>query len=97
MDINLLGQPLLPAGMTWPMAAALLILAALSVGTGLLIRRGVRAVDRSVERGTWTGRRVLIVVAIVAALGVAGIGGARSFGAVSAKFNSRSCHWLPTA
>ena len=42
----------------------------------------------AVEAGRLTTRRVLIVVAIVAALGVAGIGGARSFNAVSAKFDS---------
>jgi hypothetical protein len=42
----------------------------------------------AVEAGRLTTRRVLIVVAIVAALGVAGIGGARSFGAVSHRFHS---------
>jgi hypothetical protein len=45
-------------------------------------------VTASIETGTLTTRRVLITVAVVAALGVAGIGGARSFGAVSEKFNS---------
>jgi len=84
----------LPTGtaLTGPMVAAgvagLVLFGALAVGVILLVRRTVRAFARSVERGGWTGRRVLIVVAILAALGVAGIGGARSFGAVSAKFNS---------
>jgi len=80
------------AELTGPMIAAALtgvvLFAALAAGATLLVRRTARAVARSVERGGWTGRRVLIVVAILAALGVAGIGGARSFNAVSAKFDS---------
>lgn len=78
--------------LTWPMiaagAAALLILAAALTAAVWATRRAVRAVTAAVESGRLTTRRVLIVVAIVAALGVAGIGGARSFNAVSTKFDS---------
>jgi hypothetical protein len=81
-DAELTG-PLIAGGLT-----GLVLLAALMTGVALLVRRSVRALPLSVERGGWTGRRVLIVVAILAALGVAGIGGARSFNAVSAKFDS---------
>jgi hypothetical protein len=77
---------------TWPViaagAAALLILAAALTAAVWATRRAVRGVTAAVESGRLTTRRVLIVVAIVAALGVAGIGGARSFSAVSAKFDS---------
>lgn len=75
--------PMLVAG-----GAGLLIVAALVTGAVWATRRAVKAVAAAVEAGRWTTRRVLIVVAIVAALGVAGIGGARSFGAVSEKFDS---------
>jgi hypothetical protein len=81
-DVELTG-PVIAAGLT-----GLVLFAALAIGVTLLVRRTSRAFARSVERGAWTGRRVLIVVAILAALGVAGIGGARSFGAVSVKFDS---------
>ncbi|HEY0453222.1 DUF2637 domain-containing protein, partial [Actinophytocola sp.] len=81
-DAELTG-PVIAAGLT-----GLVLFVALAAGAVLLVRRTTRALGRSVARGGWTGRRVLIVVAILAALGVAGIGGARSFGAVSAKFNS---------
>ncbi|MEU0093885.1 DUF2637 domain-containing protein [Kribbella sp. NPDC006257] len=81
-DAELTG-PMIAAGLT-----GLVLVLALAVGAALLVRRTGRAVARSIERGGWTGRRVLIVVAIIAALGVAGIGGARSFGAVSARFDS---------
>ncbi|WP_328321836.1 DUF2637 domain-containing protein [Kribbella sp. NBC_00382] len=81
-----------PSTITWPMiaagAAALLIAVALIVLATRAIRRAVRGVSAAVEAGRLTTRSVLIVVAIVAALGVAGIGGARSFNAVSVKFDS---------
>jgi hypothetical protein len=77
---------------TWPViaagVAALLILAATVTAVVWATRRAVRGVSAAVESGRLTTRRVLIVVAIVAALGVAGIGGARSFNAVSEKFDS---------
>jgi hypothetical protein len=77
---------------TWPMIAAgtvgLLILAAAVTALIWAARRTIRAVAAAVESGRLTTRRVLITVAIVAALGVAGIGGARSFAAVSTKFDS---------
>ncbi|MEU4390181.1 DUF2637 domain-containing protein [Kribbella sp. NPDC023855] len=84
---------LTPAGVvTWPViaasAAALLVLAALVTGALWSARRALRGVAAAIEAGRLTTRSVLIVVAIVAALGVAGIGGARSFGAVSEKFDS---------
>jgi hypothetical protein len=69
-------------------AAGLLLVAATVAALVWAARRAVRSVAAAIESGRWTTRRVLIVVAIVAALGVAGIGGARSFGAVSEKFNS---------
>ncbi|MFI5712941.1 DUF2637 domain-containing protein [Kribbella sp. NPDC051620] len=75
--------PMLVAG-----GAGLLTIAALVAAVVWVTRRAVRAVSTAVESGRWTTRRVLIVVAIMAALGVAGIGGARSFGAVSEKFDS---------
>ncbi|MFG1818277.1 DUF2637 domain-containing protein [Kribbella sp. NPDC049174] len=81
-----------PGALTWPMiaagGAALLILAAVLTGLVWAARRAARSVTGAIESGRLTTRRVLIVVAIVAALGVAGIGGARSFGAVSEKFDS---------
>ncbi|MEV0290660.1 DUF2637 domain-containing protein [Kribbella sp. NPDC050820] len=77
---------------TWPMlaagAAALLILAAVVTAVVWAVRRTVATITAAVAGGRLTTRRVLIVVAVVAALGVAGIGGARSFGAVSEKFDS---------
>src|SRR5215212_10017386 len=77
---------------TWPTIAAgtagLLILAASLALLVWAIRRATRAVTASIETGKLTTRRVLITVAVGAALGVAGIGGARSFGAVSDKFDS---------
>lgn len=84
---------LTPEGVvTWPViaagAAALLVLAGLVTGALWSARRALRGVAAAVEAGRLTTRSVLIVVAIVAALGVAGIGGARSFGAVSEKFDS---------
>ncbi|WP_433019980.1 DUF2637 domain-containing protein [Kribbella sp. CA-294648] len=75
--------PMLVAG-----AVGLLLVAATVAALVWAIRRAVRSVAAAVEAGRWTTRRVLIVVAIVAALGVAVIGGARSFGAVSEKFDS---------
>lgn len=81
-----------PGELTGPVvaagAAALLIVVAIVLGAVWAVRRIVRGVSAAVEAGRVTTRRVLIVVAIVAALGVAGIGGARSFGAVSEKFDS---------
>src|SRR5207249_7677097 len=81
-----------PGAVTWPMIAAgivgLLLLAAVLTGLVWAARRALRTVTGAVEAGRLTTRRVLIVVAIIAALGVAGIGGARSFGAVSDKFDS---------
>jgi hypothetical protein len=81
-----------PGAMTWPTivagTAALLILAASLAVLVWAIRRATRAVTASIDTGTLTTRRVLITVAIIAALGVAGIGGARSFNAVSEKFDS---------
>jgi hypothetical protein len=77
---------------TWPTiaagAAGLLILAALLALMVWATRRAFRAATAAIEAGRLTTRRVLITVAIVAALGVAGIGGARSFSAVSVKFDS---------
>ncbi|MGY4770308.1 DUF2637 domain-containing protein (plasmid) [Kribbella sp. CWNU-51] len=81
-----------PGRVTWPMIAAgvagLLILAAVLTGLIWAARRAVRSVTAAVEAGRLTTRRVLITVAVIAALGVAGIGGARSFGAVSTRFHS---------
>ncbi|TCO33372.1 uncharacterized protein DUF2637 [Kribbella steppae] len=81
-----------PGTVTWPMIAAgvagLLILAAVLTGLIWAARRAVRSVTAAVVAGRLTTRRVLITVAVIAALGVAGIGGARSFGAVSQKFDS---------
>ncbi|MDX3003246.1 DUF2637 domain-containing protein [Kribbella solani] len=77
---------------SWPMVAAgvaaLLILAGIITGLVWAVRRSVRGISRAAGSGQLSTRRVLIVVAIVAAVGVAGIGGARSFNAVSEKFNS---------
>jgi hypothetical protein len=77
---------------TWPTiaagAAGLLILVASLALLVWAIRRATRAVTSAIEAGRLTTQRVLITVAIVAALGVAGIGGARSFTAVSVKFDS---------
>jgi hypothetical protein len=81
-----------PSTITWPMiaagAVALLIVAGIVTASVWLTRRTIRGVNAAVEAGRLTTRRVLIVVAVVAALGVAGIGGARSFNAVSVKFDS---------
>ncbi|TCO43592.1 uncharacterized protein DUF2637 [Kribbella antiqua] len=81
-----------PGAVTWPMIAAgtavLLMFAATVTAIIWATRRAVRAVSDAIETGRLTTRRVLIAVAVVAALGVAGIGGARSFGAVSEKFDS---------
>ncbi|MGW1344682.1 DUF2637 domain-containing protein [Kribbella sp. NPDC002412] len=81
-----------PGAVTWPMlaagAAGLLALTASVIGTVWAVRRTVGAVTNAVAAGRLTTRRVLIVVAVVAALGVAAIGGARSFDAVSDKFDS---------
>ncbi|GAA3144686.1 hypothetical protein JOF29_005703 [Kribbella aluminosa] len=81
-----------PGTVTWPTiaggAAALLIGVGSLFGFALAVRRAARGVTRAVETGRLTTRRVLITVAVLAALGVAGIGGARSFNAVSAKFDS---------
>ncbi|WP_350280471.1 DUF2637 domain-containing protein [Kribbella sp. HUAS MG21] len=78
--------------LTWPMiaagAAGLVVIAAVLTGLIWAARRGSRSLAVAVETGRLTTRRVLIVVAIIAALGVAGVGGARSFGAVSEKFDS---------
>ncbi|MFG1820388.1 DUF2637 domain-containing protein [Kribbella sp. NPDC049174] len=77
---------------TWPTiaagAAGLLILTATTALLVWAARRASRAVTAAIEARRLTTRRVLITVAIVAALGVAGIGGARSFNAVSDKFDS---------
>jgi hypothetical protein len=77
---------------TWPMIGAgtlgLLMLATIVTTVVWAARRIVRAVTDVIEAGRLTTRRVLITVAVVAALGVAGIGGARSFNAVSEKFDS---------
>jgi hypothetical protein len=68
--------------------AAIAAGAAVTIGlVAWLVLRTVRAAGRVAAR-PGAGRRVLIVVAIVAAFGVAAIGGARSFSAVSDKFNS---------
>ncbi|ADB31268.1 hypothetical protein Kfla_2189 [Kribbella flavida DSM 17836] len=75
--------PMIAAGLT-----ALVVAAAMAVAIGWLIRRAARSVAQAGQRGAFTGRRVLITVAIVAASGVAVIGGVRSFGAVSVRFNS---------
>ncbi|MEU4603481.1 DUF2637 domain-containing protein [Kribbella sp. NPDC023972] len=81
-----------PGAVTWPMIAAsgagLLLVAAVLTGAVWATRRAARSVTAAIESGRLTTRRVLIVVAIIAALGVAGIGGTRSFGAVSQKFDS---------
>ncbi|MFI6827585.1 DUF2637 domain-containing protein [Kribbella sp. NPDC050241] len=78
--------------LTWPVIATglagLLILCGLLAGLVWTIRRAIRAVTAAIAAGRLTTRRVLITVAVVAALGVAGIGGARSFTAVSVKFDS---------
>ncbi|GAA1531149.1 DUF2637 domain-containing protein [Kribbella lupini] len=68
--------------------AAIAAGAAVTIGlVAWLVRRAARGASRVASR-PGAGRRVLIVVAIVAAFGVAAIGGARSFSAVSEKFNS---------
>ncbi|GAA0948682.1 hypothetical protein GCM10009554_46530 [Kribbella koreensis] len=81
-----------PSTITWPMivagAAALLVAVAVIVLAIWLTRRTFRGITAAVAAGRLTTRSVLIVVAIVAALGVAGIGGTRSFSAVSVKFDS---------
>ncbi|TWD81653.1 uncharacterized protein DUF2637 [Kribbella amoyensis] len=61
-----------------------------AAGLALLVWLTVRTVRAAAQVAARPGaeRRVLIVVAIVAAFGVAAIGGARSFSAVSEKFNS---------
>jgi hypothetical protein len=94
MNSHLIDLPHLPdlGAVTWPViaagVAALLILAAIAAATVWAVRRAARGLSAAVEAGQLTTRRVLIVVAVVAALGVAGIGGARSFNAVSTKFDS---------
>ncbi|MDX2971101.1 DUF2637 domain-containing protein [Kribbella solani] len=91
MNLHLITLPELGA-VSWPMiaagVAALLILAGIITGSVWAVRRSVRGISRAAQSGQLSTRRVLIVVAIVAAIGVAGIGGARSFGAVSEKFDS---------
>jgi hypothetical protein len=82
-DAGTLAWPTIAVG-----AAALLIVAGLLFGLAWAARRAVRGMTHAVETGRLTTRRVLITVAVMAALGVAGIGGARSFNAVSAKFDS---------
>ncbi|MGW6279332.1 DUF2637 domain-containing protein [Kribbella sp. NPDC055071] len=92
LSINLLDRLDQLGAITWPMIAAgvagVLLLGAILTGLIFTGRRAVRGVAAAVEAGRLTTRRVLIVVAVVAALGVAAIGGARSFGAVSTKFDS---------
>jgi hypothetical protein len=92
LSINLLDRLDQLGAITWPMIAAgvagVLLLGAVLTGLIFTGRRVVRGVAAAVEAGRLTTRRVLIVVAVVAALGVAGIGGARSFEAVSDKFDS---------
>ena len=81
-----------PGTVTWPIIAA--GVAALLIMRWVAYRAGVGGAPRApwrhraVEAGRLTTRRVLITVAVFAALGVAGIGGARSFNAVSHKFDS---------
>ncbi|TCO33021.1 uncharacterized protein DUF2637 [Kribbella steppae] len=65
------------------LATGLMTVAAVA-GLALMIHRATRAV----ARGNWTGRQVLIVLAILVAFTVAGIGGVQSFRAVSEKFDS---------
>jgi hypothetical protein len=81
-----------PGTVTWPTilagGTALLIGVGFLVGLAWAARRAVRGLTGAVETGRLTTRRVLITVAVLAALGVAGIGGARSFTAVSEKFDS---------
>ncbi|TCC48070.1 DUF2637 domain-containing protein [Kribbella pittospori] len=78
--------------LTWPTIATglagLLILGGLLTALAWTIRRSIRTVTAAITTGRLTTRRVLITVAVMAALGVAGIGGARSFTAVSVKFDS---------
>ncbi|MEU8227310.1 DUF2637 domain-containing protein [Kribbella sp. NPDC048915] len=92
LSINLLDRLDQLGAITWPMIAAgvagVLLLGAVLTGLIFTGRRAVRGVGAAVEAGRLTTRLVLIVVAVVAALGVAGIGGARSFEAVSDKFDS---------
>ncbi len=72
------------------------LLASCAVMTAVLVILVVRTVrasraDRSrgeADRPGWSGERGLIGVAITVAVGVAGIGGVRSFEAVSDRFNS---------
>ncbi|HEY3004178.1 MAG TPA: DUF2637 domain-containing protein, partial [Kribbellaceae bacterium] len=73
-----------PAVLAGAGVGGLILLAVIVVA----VRRTVHATRRFAERGALSGRRVLIVVAVGAAFGVAGIGGARSFNAVSEKFDS---------
>ncbi|MFG1820711.1 DUF2637 domain-containing protein [Kribbella sp. NPDC049174] len=92
LSINLLDRLDQLGAITWPMIAAgvagVLLLGAVFTGLIFTGRRTARGVAAAFEAGRLTTRRVLIVVAVVAALGVAGIGGARSFEAVSDKFDS---------
>jgi len=77
-----------------PVSAALL--AACAVMTAVLVILVVRTTRASraarsrgrADRGGWSGERGLIGVAITVAVGVAGVGGVRSFEAVSDRFNS---------
>ncbi|GAB3812726.1 DUF2637 domain-containing protein [Kribbella italica] len=92
-DTRVLNLPeWVPTEVTGPMlvaGAAGVLFVAVAVGVLVwAVRRTVRGMVAAVAAGRLTTRRVLIVVAIVAALGVAAIGGARSFGAVSEKFDS---------
>lgn len=87
--------PTTPVGIT-----AAVLYAALLGGGAVWVGRRVAAgrrqrvqrgngVGRAVRRGArWSGERALIAVAIVVAIAVAGIGGARSFEAVSERFDS---------
>ncbi|GAB2635339.1 DUF2637 domain-containing protein [Kribbella swartbergensis] len=81
-----------PGSVTWPTIAAgiaaLLLVAATVAAVIWAARRAVRTAAAAIETGRLSTRRVLIAVAVVAAVGVAGIGGARSFNAVSEKFDS---------
>jgi hypothetical protein len=92
LSFNLLDRLNQLGTLTWPTiaasAAGLVVVAAAVTGLIWAARRAGRNLAAAIETGRLTTRRVLIVVAIIAALGVAGVGGARSFGAVSAKFDS---------
>ncbi|MFC6156113.1 DUF2637 domain-containing protein [Kribbella jiaozuonensis] len=81
------GDPLTTKDGVVLLVTGLLAVAAVA-SVGWMLHRAARSVARSNLSRDWTGRKVLIVVAVVVAFAVAGIGGTQSFRAVSDKFGS---------